>query len=317
MSSLQGTACFEAINGPAPGKFLKTEHGNTHYVLEGPESSKLLVILQHGLGSHMGIYNQIAKDLVAKGLRVLRFDFYDRGYSETDQERYPVPGVSHPLEFTLEMYVQQVRDVISGLNLEKQDCVYCGHSTGGVAGIGYAAKYPDNLKGLILASSVCLPATKPLAARVADLPIIGDILASMLGANAMIKFATASCNDPAGFPEVQDFLDKLARNIYENKRYFAAIRSTNGHCKGFVGSAEEEFRTVCKHKVPLHMMWGEADVSVPYSHSIELQRIAKEEEGLHDVTAISFEDIPHNIFLVDAKPEECSESIWNFVSRFQ
>jgi len=317
MSSLQGTECFEAINGPAPGKFLETEHGNTHYLLEGPESSKLLVILQHGLGSHMGIYDQIARDLVAKGLRVLRFDFYDRGYSETDHERYPVSGVSHALDFTLEVYVQQVRDVITGLGLEKQDCIFCGHSTGGVAGIGYAVKYPDHLKGLILASAVCLPASKPLAARVADLPYIGDMIVSLFGGNAMIKFATASCKNPSGFPEVQDFLAKLARNVHENKRYFASLRSTNRHCKGFVGSAEEDFRTVCKQKVPLHMIWGEADESVPYSQCLELQRIAKEEEGLEDVTAVSFEGIPHNTMFVDAKQAECSESICNFVSRFQ
>ena len=316
MTSLQGTACFEAINGPAPGKFLKTEHGNTHYVLEGPESSKLLVILQHGLGSHLGIFDQIAKDLVAQGYRVLRFDFYDRGYSETDPERYPVSGVSYSLKFTLDIYVQQTRNVVAGLGLEKQDYIFCGHSTGGAAGIGYSRKYPEHLKGLILMSALCLPASKPLAARVADLPIIGTMIVSMFGANTMIKFATSSCKNPSGYPEVQAFLDKLARNVRENKRYFASIRSTNGYCKGFVGSAEEEFRAFCKHKLPVHMIWGEADASVPYSQCLELQRIAKE-EGLEEVTAISFEGIPHNVLFPDAKQTECSESICNFVAKLK
>ena len=275
------------------------------------------MILQHGLGSNLESFNLIANDLVAQGMRVLRFDFYDRGYSETDHQRYPVSGISHPLDFTLDVYVQQVRDVITGLGLDNMDYIFCGHSTGGVTAIGYTAKYPEHFKGLILMSAVCLPASKPLTARVADLPIIGNMLVYMFGAKTMIKFATTSCHSPSTFPEVQDFLDKIARNVYENKRYFAAIRSTNGHCKGFVGSAEEEFRTVCKYKVPIHMIWGEADASVPFSQCLELQRIAKEEEGLEDVTLTSFEGMPHQTLLADAKPKECSESICNFVAKFQ
>jgi pimeloyl-ACP methyl ester carboxylesterase len=312
-SGLDGRACFEAINGPAPGKFVKTEHGMTHYVLEGPESGQL-VLLQHGLGSHLGIFDKIAADLVIMGMRVLRFDFYDRGYSETDPERYPVSAASHSLEFTLDLYTQQVRDVVTALGFENQDYIYCGHSTGGVAGIGYASKYSENLKGLLLASSVCLPASKPLAARVADLPIIGSLIVKYFGAKAMIKFATSSCKNPDEFPEVQEFLEKLGRNVRTNKRYFASIRSTNAHCKGFVGSAEEEFRQFCKSKVPLHMIWGRADASVPYSQCLALKKIA-EEEGLEEVTEKSFDGIPHNVFFVDAKAEEGSQSVCDFVSK--
>eukprot|EP00980_Cylindrotheca_fusiformis_P003851 scaffold858_cov123-Cylindrotheca_fusiformis.AAC.27 len=312
-SGLTGRACFEAINGPAPGKFLATEHGTTHYVLEGPESG-LLVLLQHGLGSNLGIFNKIAADLVKMGMRVLRFDFYDRGYSETDPERYPVPSVSHPLDFTLDLYTKQVREVMTALGLQDKDYIFCGHSTGGVAAIGYASQYSDHLKGLLLMSSVCLPASKPLTARVADLPIVGSLIVKYFGANAMIKFVNASCNNPGEFPEVQEFLNKVRRNVHANKRYFASIRSTNAHCKGFVGSAEAEFRQFCKSKVPLHMIWGRADTSVPYSQCLALKKIA-EEEGVPEVTETSFDGMPHNVFFVDAKEEECSKSICEFVSK--
>ena len=50
-----GRAVFEAINGPAPGKFLETSRGTTHYVLEGPEDAPMLVVLQHGIGGALSL----------------------------------------------------------------------------------------------------------------------------------------------------------------------------------------------------------------------------------------------------------------------
>ena len=71
-----GRAVFEAINGP-PGKFLATTRGTTHYVLEGPEDAPLLVVLQHGIGGALSLFDRIAADLVRQGCRVLRYEFYE------------------------------------------------------------------------------------------------------------------------------------------------------------------------------------------------------------------------------------------------
>lgn len=315
-----GRARFEAINGPPPGKFIETEHGTTHYVLEGPiEGDGPLVVLQHGLAGNVFVYDRIASDLVGAGCRVLRLDFYDRGYSETDPVRYPIgenDGSPHPLDFTLDVYVEQFREVLTKLGLVDRDLIYCGHSNGGVTGIGYAAKHPEHVKGLCLIGPVCLPVSKPLAARIADLPIVGPLVVKLLGHSTMIEFSRNSCHNPDGVPAVQDFLEKLARNVRENERYFASIRSTNGKCKGFVGSAEQEFRQCCQSKIPLHLMWGKADASVPYSQCLALRKIATAEGLVEEVVSeSSFEGMPHNIFFEDAKPEECSRSIRDFVAK--
>jgi len=314
-STLEGRACFEAINGPPPGKFIETTHGTTHYVLEGPNEGKL-VVLQHGVGSNLGVFDKIAADLVSRECRVLRYDFYDRGYSETDPQRYPVKGAGspHPLDFTLDVYVEQFRDVLTKLGLENEDFIHCGHSNGGVLGIGYTAKCPDHVKGLVLIDAVCLPASKPLAAKVAELPYVGPIVVGLFGADTFLKFARASCTDPA---LLEDFFAKLERNVKENARFFAAVQSTNSNCKGFVGSAEPEFRQCCKAKIPIHGIWGKADTSVPYSQWLALKQIATW-EGLKDVglvTDVAFEGMPHNVFFEDSKPEECSQSICEFVSK--
>jgi len=52
-----------------------------------------------GLGSNSKVWNAIAPDLVeTQGFGVLRYYLYDRGYSETDPERYPITKVGcHPV----------------------------------------------------------------------------------------------------------------------------------------------------------------------------------------------------------------------------
>ena len=103
-----------------------------------------------------------------------------------------------------------------------------------------------------------------------------------------------------------------ARNVRENPRFFAACRSTSSHCKGFVGSAEDEFRAVCRAKIPMRLIWGKDDTSVPYTQCLALGAIARAEGA--DASEVAFDGMPHNVFFEDAKPEECSRAICGFVA---
>lgn len=308
-----GRDLYQAIYGPPPGKFCATSHGSTHYIVDGPADGQL-VILQHGLGSSAVRFQKIADDLVALGYQVLRYDFYDRGYSESDPNKYPIKYVGrHPLAFTEHIYKQQLRDVLESLNLDKKDYVHCGHSMGGLTGIVSTAESTNtNVKGLILMDTVCFAPDKPLVARLADIPIIGNVLVSYMGSKTYIGFVKGSVVDP-DMPEIQVLLKKLEENTYSNPRYFASIRSTNGNCKGMVGSAEQEFRACCQKKIPIHLIWGKADASTPYKHCIRLNQIATELGA--DISEESFEGMPHNIQFPDAKPEDCSKSICSFVEK--
>ena len=158
---------------------------------------------------------------------------------------------------------------------------------------------------------MCLPASKPLAARIADLPVLGNLVVRALGRRTMVKFTRGACRDPDG-DAVRDFLERQARNVRENQRFFAACRSTSSHCKGFVGSAEDEFRAVCRAKIPMRLIWGKGDTSVPYAQCLALGDIARAEGA--DASEVAFEGMPHNVFFEDAKPEECSRAICGFVA---
>jgi pimeloyl-ACP methyl ester carboxylesterase len=204
-----------------------------------------------------------------------------------------------------------LRDILTKLELDShKKIILCGHSTGGVAAIGYAAQYPDNIAGLILMDSVSLPMKLSLAVRLVSLPIVGTFLVKNFGTQGFVHFAHQSLAKP---DESKDYLDKLQRNAFENPRFFAAVRSTMLHCKGFLGTtAEPEYRQCCEAKIPIHLIWGKQDKVCPYEFCCKLKAIA-EDLGV-PVSETSFEGMPHNIYFPDAKPEECAQSICEFVS---
>lgn len=307
-----GRAVAEKIFGKAPGQFIQTTHGITHYQLEGKNDTPL-VILQHGIGSDSRRYDQIVQDLHTIGFRTLRYDFYDRGYSETDPTLYPVTRVGvHPIKFTMEIHIQQMQDVLMNLGLENTPFIHCGHSMGGLTGIAYAATYPQQVKGLILVDAVCLPVSKPLPAIIANLPILGNIIVKYFGIKTFIKFSKNSVVNP-DMPEIANFLQLQAQNAQENARFFAAIRSTNRYCRGMIDSAEIEYRKCCQANIPIHLIWGKDDTSCPYENCVQMKQIAQQEGTT--VTETSFDGMPHNVFFPDAKPNECSKSICDFVTR--
>lgn len=306
---LEGTAAAETVLGPPPGKMIPTSLGRTHYVLEG---SGPLVVMQHGIALNLEVMNVISEALVASGFRTLRYDLYDRGWSETDAARFPITSFAkHPIEFTTTMHVTQMRDVLEALGLAETPLVHIGHSTGGGVGLAYASTYPSHVRGLVLAAAVVLALNLPLMARFVDVPIIGPFL--VRATLRTKKFGRSAYVDP-DMPAIASRLEKAFALVEANCRYFAAIRSTNQHFVGFVGSAEGTYTKLCSEQhIPIHLVWGQSDSIVPYSQCQRLHAIAKEHQV--DVTETAFEGIPHNIWSPDAKPQESVASIIDFVTK--
>jgi pimeloyl-ACP methyl ester carboxylesterase len=310
-SKEQGAAVSARYLGPAPGKYIRTSLGRTHYMDEGRGP---LIVMQHGLGQHVKALEALAVGAIKAGFRVVRYDLYDRGWSETDPVKYPIRRIGeHPLAFTTDMHVEQMREVLTALKLEHTPFVHVGHSTGGGVGLAYAVAHPEYVRGLVLAAAVVLPVAKPLAARLANMPILGPLVVRALGLAAYKKLARTMYRDPDS-PAVVAILEPVFAATEHNPRLFAAIRSTNASFTGFVGSAEATFTQLCRDgKVPLHLVWGHLDKSVPYPHCQRLRAIAEAHGAT--VSELSFADVPHNIWSLDAKPAECVDSIVAFAGR--
>ena len=84
----------------APGDFIKSSHGLTHYEDSGPRASQT-VLLVHGFSVPYYIWGPTFNFLVKNGFRVIRYDLYGRGYSSRPD-----------LAYNRELFLEQIETLL-------------------------------------------------------------------------------------------------------------------------------------------------------------------------------------------------------------
>ncbi|KAJ8605081.1 hypothetical protein CTAYLR_000351 [Chrysophaeum taylorii] len=290
------------------GSFVETTHGRTHYVIEGEGP---VIVFAHGIMGTLVPFQIVARSLVAKGFRVLSFDLYDRGYSETSDDKYPLNWLgAHTLKLTIEVHVQQVVDLLNALKIA-EPVTMTGHSLGGGIALAFAASHPGRVKGLVMIDSICLEAHKPFAAYLALTPVVGDLVVSLYGPTAARQFALQNTTDPdTARPE----FEFMCHKIKTNPKFLASVASNNKYCRGVLGNLIPEFEAVCTAGLPVLLVWGHQDTVTPYAFCLKLQEIARDLGHADKVKEVSFPDAPHNIYFADAKPQEVAHAIAEFAA---
>ena len=155
------------------GKFLKGRHGITHYKVNHRKESyeKGMVILCHGLGQSMKMYQELTDILINEGFSVLRYDYFGHGYS-----KYQGDKNDKWIKYTTEIFVDQLEDLMDHVIKESQQEIvaFVGHSNGGVVGI--AANYrwsrgtgsPRKILPKLILCNPAVYARKPFVAQIAD-----------------------------------------------------------------------------------------------------------------------------------------------------
>src|SRR5215471_7012590 len=87
------------------GKFARLTDGYTHFELAGPNAART-VVLAAGFSVPYYIWDPTFNALTAAGFRVLRYDYFGRGYSD----RPSIP-------FTDDMYVRQLQQLLDALHI--------------------------------------------------------------------------------------------------------------------------------------------------------------------------------------------------------
>src|SRR5262249_36554688 len=116
-----------------PGQFVHLSDGYTHYEIGGPADGRVLV-LAAGYSVPYYIWDPTFESLTRAGLRVLRYDYYGRGYSD----RPAIP-------FTDDMYVRQLYELLEAAGITGPVDL-AGLSFGGSLVTSFADKYPDRVR---------------------------------------------------------------------------------------------------------------------------------------------------------------------------
>ena len=213
------------------------------YRLDGPESAPV-VMLSNSLASNYTMWDAQIPALAGK-YRVLRYDQRGHGGSQATEPPY-----------SFDMLVEDARALIAALGLGKVH--FCGLSMGGMTGQLFGAKYPQELRSLVLCDT---------ASRMPD-PSAFDARAEAARRDGMASLAPATLERWFTAP----YRAKAKREV---ERVGTMIASTP--VDGFVGcckaiQAMDQTHLLAGIKTPTLIIVGADDPSTTVEHSEIIHR---------------------------------------------
>lgn len=280
--------------------------GGTHYILQG-DSSAPLIVLVHGIGSHCGLFDDLAAHLVSSGFHVLRYDLIGRGYSSYPKDNY-LDGES---AFSGFGHVIQLRQLLLGLQLTSQQYHLLGHSMGGAIAALYADRFRDEVKSLILLTP----------AGLMDLGILAFIRKCAC-LHGIVKNVLHSSQEDAWR---KDFYDHTGASLVAEERMVQSMRvvySSNPRAFEAFWQSVLHFPLSSLHECVDHLasltelsvmvLWARQDAAVPlapnYHRWVSLFTDSQHPDFVHKI----YEKASHGFFLEHA--QEVHADICSFLA---
>ncbi|MGH7694024.1 MAG: alpha/beta fold hydrolase [Gemmatimonadaceae bacterium] len=252
----------------APGKFVQLSDGTTHYDLSGPDSSRTVVLLS-GFSVPFYIWDPTRDALAANGFRVLRYDYFGRGYSDRPKLRYD-----------LATYDNQLTELLDSLGISGTVDV-AGLSMGGAIAANFSDRHPDRVRTLTLVDpGIGVFAETPFPVSV---PVLAEF-ALTVGASETAKGQLTDFLHPERYP---DWVKRYEPQMRYKGFRRAMIRTMRGDVfKRPVSS----FTTLVQGQIPILLIWGKADRTVPFAMSDSV-RAALPRAEFHAIDGASH--LPH------------------------
>jgi pimeloyl-ACP methyl ester carboxylesterase len=236
----------DTVRASAPGRFVRLTDGYTHYDLSGPSAAPIVVLVA-GFSVPYYIWDPTFDALVGAGFRVLRYDYYGRGFSD----RPDVP-------YTQAFYVRQLTELLDSLQITGSiDLV--GLSLGGAVVTGFADTFPDRVRSIIyIAPSFRTPGSLP---PLASTPSLWNFAAAVVAERGWADEQPGDFLHPERFP---DWADRY--RVQMQYRGFRRARLSELVVNAAVDQSEELER-VGAHPRRVLVIWGKQDPSVPFEAS--------------------------------------------------
>lgn len=232
----------ESARRSAPGRFARLTDGYTHYELEGPPEGQV-VVLAAGYSVPYYIWDPTFNALVDRGFRVLRYDYYGRGYSDR-------PDIA----YTQTMYVKQLAELLDAVHIPAPiDLV--GLSFGGSIITTFADRYPDRVRSLVyMDPAFRMPGPLPVFAFT---PSVWGFFTVIFEERAWADEQLADFLHPERFP------DWPAR--YREQMQFRGFRRArlSEVVNNAAADQDEEIKRVGAHPRRVLVIWGREDKNVP------------------------------------------------------
>ena len=230
--------------------FLTRGSHQYHYLDEGDPAAPPLLML-HGNPTWSFYYRHLIPGL-SKTHRVIVPDHIGCGLSDKPQN----------YAYTLENHIRNLEALIEHLGLQKPSIVM--HDWGGIIGMGYATRHPENISRLIVLNTGAFhmkPGAIPLCIHLCRLPVIGQL--AVQGLNAFAGLATFLAVKRTGGMDATTRAGYLAPyNSWKNRigvhRFIRDIPFSPSHISyGTLDAIDTGLERLTDH--PMLIIWGDKD----------------------------------------------------------
>ena len=237
------------VRALVPGRFVRLSDGFTHYELAGAPNGDV-VVLAAGRSVPYYIWYPTFKVLADSGFRVLRYDYYGRGYSDR-------PDVAYDED----LYVRQLAELLDSLRIAGPINL-AGLSFGGSVVTSFTDRYPARVKRLIYFDPY-IRRPVPLGWKM-RIPLVRDI-AALLAERSAAEGQLADFLHPTRFPDWPvRYRPQLQYRGFRRARLADAVDAPNLDQQG-------EIDRLSKSDRPVLIVWGKQDSTVPFTRSEQLR----------------------------------------------
>jgi pimeloyl-ACP methyl ester carboxylesterase len=236
----------DSVRRATPGQFVRLTDGYTHYEIAGPPAGHV-VVLAAGFSVPYYVWDPTFKALTDGGFRVLRYDYYGRGFSD----RPDVP-------YTQAFYIRQLDELLDSLQItDAIDLV--GLSLGGGVVTGFANAHPTRVRSLIYVDpSFRTPGSPP---PFAGTPFMWNLIAALVAERGWADEQPSDFLHPERFPDWPDrYRAQLQYRGFRQARLSELVSNADF-------DQREEIEEVGMYARPVLIIWGKQDPSVPFESS--------------------------------------------------
>jgi pimeloyl-ACP methyl ester carboxylesterase len=236
----------------ARGKFIELDGLSTHYIEKGAGAP---VILLHGFFFDTNMWNK-SIDVLAEKYKVYAIDLWGFGYSTRE-----------PLDYGYTLYRRQLLAFMDALGIEKASLI--GQSMGAGTIMNFTIANRERVEKIVLVNAAGMPNRLPFMGRLANLPLVGEILLSMRG-EFMRRMTLGNT-----------FLHRkelITEELFANVTRFHQIEGTTNVMltitrKDFFQTLQNEIQTLGTLDVPMLIVWGRQEKSIPLATGEKLHGI--------------------------------------------
>lgn len=238
----------DAARAAAPGRFVHLADGMTHYEVAGPDTGR--VILFASAFSVPGfISDPLFQSLADSGFRVIRFDYYGRGWSDRIDTVYDQ-----------DLFVRQMAGLLDSLRVTTP-VTLASISYGAAMITSFADRYPDRVRALIYLDPV-INNRRPLPPEERSRLAWDYHMVLRGGSDEMAEGQLYDFLYPGRHP------DWVAR--YRVQQRFKGTREAWRRTRAAIAESPdqmEQLRRVGASSRPVLVIWGRQDPVAPFGES--------------------------------------------------